>query len=76
MIQANKNEIKQVLLNLFKNSFEAMPSGGAIGIETRAMNENGMAFAQILFRDTGPGVSDANPGNIFLPFYSTKKARK
>jgi two-component system C4-dicarboxylate transport sensor histidine kinase DctB len=25
------------------------------------------------FQDTGPGISDENPQNIFLPFYSTKK---
>lgn len=73
IVRANRHEIKQVLLNLLKNSFEAMPSGGEIAIHTRQITENGSQLAQITFQDTGPGISDANPNNIFLPFYSTKK---
>jgi signal transduction histidine kinase/ABC-type multidrug transport system ATPase subunit len=72
-IKANKNEIKQVILNLLKNSFEAMPSGGEIYIETTQITENGSNLVQIIFKDTGPGICDENPNNIFLPFYSTKK---
>ena len=37
--KANKTEIRQVMLNLLKNSFEAMPYGGAIQIQT-GMNES------------------------------------
>ena len=76
MVQANKHEIKQVLLNLLKNSFEAMPSGGSILIETRHVRDHDAAAAQIAFTDTGTGISDENPNNIFLPFYSTKKGIK
>ena len=72
-IRANKNEIKQVLLNLLKNSFEAMPAGGEIFLITALLSENGAPRVQLTFRDTGPGIGDANPNNIFLPFYSTKK---
>lgn len=73
LIKANKHEIKQVILNLFKNSFEAMPAGGKIFITIRQQIEGGIPYAQILFQDTGPGICDDNPNNIFLPFYSTKK---
>ncbi|PID57072.1 histidine kinase [candidate division KSB3 bacterium] len=76
MIQANKNEIKQVLLNLFKNSFEAMPSGGEITITTEGLHENGRNVARISFQDSGLGIDDDNPNNIFLPFYSTKQGSK
>ena len=72
-IRANRNEIKQVLLNLFKNSFEAMPSGGEIFINTGLLRDQGAKLVQIRFKDTGPGICDDNPMNIFLPFYSTKK---
>jgi signal transduction histidine kinase/ABC-type branched-subunit amino acid transport system ATPase component len=75
-IRANKNEIKQVILNLLKNSFEAMPSGGDIYIETFKIRENGSNFVQMRFKDTGPGICDENPNNIFLPFYSTKKGQE
>ncbi|PIE31862.1 histidine kinase [candidate division KSB3 bacterium] len=73
IIRANKNEIKQVLLNLFKNSFEVMPSGGKIFIHTLLVQQDGVSVVQIQFQDTGPGIVDDNPSNIFLPFYSTKK---
>ena len=72
-IPANKNEIKQVLLNLFKNSFEAMPSGGEIFIETAPILHDDRHMIQIRFQDTGHGIDDDNPDNIFLPFYSTKE---
>lgn len=72
-IRANKNEIKQVILNLLKNSFEAMPAGGEIFITTLLTYQNGANVVQLTFKDTGPGIGDDNPNNIFLPFYSTKK---
>ena len=75
-IKGNKNEIKQVILNLLKNSFEAMPSGGEIFIDTAIVYEQDTNFVQMTFRDTGPGICDeGNPNNIFLPFYSTKKGQ-
>ena len=75
-IQANKNEIKQVILNLLKNSFEAMPAGGTIQIETTQTTENGQTFVQITFQDTGAGIPEAHLNDIFLPFYSTKRGEE
>lgn len=75
-IRANKSEMKQVILNLLKNSFEAMPSGGDIFIKTMLMTKNGSDFVQLTFQDTGTGICDKNPNNVFLPFYSTKKGQE
>ena len=72
-LNANMNEIKQVVLNLLKNSFEASDGGGVIGIQTSSVNMDGRPFACIVFKDDGIGIDDENPDNIFLPFYSTKK---
>jgi signal transduction histidine kinase len=72
VLNANMNEIKQVVLNLLKNSFEASDSGGLIHIETSSVNIDDKPHACILFRDNGIGIEDENPDNIFLPFYSTK----
>ena len=75
-LTVNRNEIKQVILNLVKNSFEAMPGGGQISIETsRALDERGRPCASIVFSDTGPGIPDANLTNVFIPFYSTRKGK-
>jgi signal transduction histidine kinase/ABC-type multidrug transport system ATPase subunit len=76
LIRANRHEIKQVILNLLKNSFEAMPSGGEIFIKTTQITEDGAEFVQMIFKDTGPGIYDENPANVFLPFYSTKKGQE
>jgi len=76
LIRANKHEIRQVILNLLKNSFEAMPAGGDIFIKTALRRQTAGDAVQLTFQDTGPGISDDNPNNIFLPFYSTKKGTK
>jgi PAS domain S-box-containing protein len=72
-VHANKTEIQQVLLNLFKNSFDAILGGGQIFVQTSRFHENGSQFIRMTFSDTGPGICDENLNNIFLPFYSTKK---
>lgn len=73
IVPLNQTEFKQVLLNLIKNAFEAMPDGGKINIITDIVTEDDKEEAEIQFGDTGKGISDVNPDNIFLPFYSTKK---
>ena len=75
IVRANKNEIKQVLLNLFKNSFEAAGEAGAVRVAAETVRKNGAAFSRILFRDDGCGVPEENPGDVFLPFYSTKSGK-
>jgi signal transduction histidine kinase len=72
-LNANVNEIKQVVLNLLKNSFEASDDGGRICIHTSCLEIDDMPFACISFKDDGLGIEDENPDNIFLPFYSTQK---
>jgi len=75
-LTVNRNEIKQVILNLVKNSFEAMPGGGDIRIDTaRTTDEQGRPCAAIVFTDTGPGIPETNLTNVFIPFYSTGKGK-
>lgn len=70
-ITIHQNEFKQVMLNLFKNSIEAMPDGGHINIQTcQEFKKNANNF-RIIFRDTGIGIPENV--NLFSPFYSTKK---
>jgi signal transduction histidine kinase len=59
-----------------KNSFEAMPAGGNIRIETmRTLDEQGKMSVKLMFIDTGPGIQDSNVTNVFIPFYSTRKGK-
>jgi PAS domain S-box-containing protein len=70
----NANEVKQVLLNLVKNSFEAMPGGGTITVSVAEEQVDGIPAALVRVEDDGPGIAAVNPSDVFLPFYTTKKA--
>ena len=61
-------QIRQVLINLFKNAMEAMSQGGTLTIATRTEGAN----LEISLQDTGEGISPEVMANIFQPFYTTK----
>ncbi len=63
-----EGEISAVLLNLIKNSIEAMPQGGTLSIETRNVPEG----VCILIADTGIGMDEETRARIFQPFFTTK----
>jgi two-component system sensor histidine kinase HydH len=67
-VEADPNQIKQVLLNLIKNSLEAMDSGGQITLAT------GTGPNQVWFsiQDTGAGMTEEVLESIFNPFFTTK----
>ena len=67
----NENEIKQVFLNLIRNSYDATEGKGDIVITLN----NFISWVEIIYEDNGPGIPDENMSNIFLPFFSTKKER-
>jgi len=70
-------QIKQVLMNLLVNAYQAIEecveagsaTGGVIEITTRE-KEDGI---EIAIRDTGAGIAEANIQRIFDPFYTTKE---
>jgi PAS domain S-box-containing protein len=65
----DKDKIRQVLLNLIKNSIESLNTDGLIYI-TVSQNE---IETHILVSDNGPGVEKEDQQKIFEPFYTTKK---
>ncbi|MFP4430722.1 MAG: ATP-binding cassette domain-containing protein [Spirochaetaceae bacterium] len=74
-VLANRTEVKQVVLNVLKNSIDVMPNGGSISINSRSDSDKSSGVVNLTFRDTGPGIPTANPNDIFLPFFSTKTAK-
>jgi len=68
-IQADKNRMKQVLLNLFMNAVEAMPNGGILSVGTE-LSDGG---TYIKVSDTGTGIPQETLQKIFEPFYTTKQ---
>lgn len=70
----DRQQIKQVLLNLFLNAMEAMAhAGGRLTVQTHRLTKpTGDAWAQIEITDSGPGIAPADLEHIFDPFYTTK----
>lgn len=68
-----RDQMKQVILNLVKNSLEAMPHGGEIHIRTYRDIDKSLAI--MTFEDDGPGIDAVNPSDVFTPFYSTRTDR-
>jgi len=62
----------QMLMNLAINSRDAMPTGGALVIQTRREG----AAIQLRVHDTGAGISPDVLPRIFEPFFTTKEAGK
>ena len=83
IIEADEQQIEQVLLNIYINSGQAMPNGGKIRLETsNILLDNAQCkpykakpgtYAKILIADTGTGIDQATCKRIFEPFFTTKE---
>jgi signal transduction histidine kinase len=68
-VMADPGQLKQVLLNLLKNSMEAMDSGGEITLSSGAEGP----YVWFSVRDTGCGMPPEVLEKIFDPFFTTKE---
>lgn len=70
IVNADEDQIQQLILNLVMNALDAMPAGGSLEcrIETA---ENG--FVQLRVSDSGPGIPVDLLPRLFDPFISTKE---
>ncbi|MEK4711495.1 two-component system sensor histidine kinase NtrB [Sporosarcina sp. FSL K6-5500] len=68
IIRGNEDGMKQVFINLFKNSCEALVKNGIITIVVKFQDER----VTIFIRDNGPGMNTETIDNLFEPFYTTK----
>jgi signal transduction histidine kinase len=71
-IQANYEEVKQALLNIVKNGFEAMAEGGEFTVTTTFKPDPNPGWVEITFSDSGPGIREENKKYLFSPFFTTK----
>jgi len=70
VVDVNKGQIQQVLLNLLLNSTQAMPDGGIITVSIREEEREGAPIVQIDVSDNGPGIPEPIRGRIFDSFLS------
>ncbi|MEJ2431039.1 MAG: ATP-binding protein [Deltaproteobacteria bacterium] len=71
MVRADPDQMKQVFLNLFKNSIEAMSEGGKLEILSRNDGQDKIIGVELV--DTGSGIPMANLQHVFDPYFTTKK---
>lgn len=71
-VQCDKDQLKQVFLNLLQNALDAMGGKGTLSLRTYLASEEEGIWVVAELSDTGGGIpSDVLP-NIFNPFFSTK----
>ena len=71
-ILADENLISQVLINLIKNAIEAIegnPGGKILITADKDVNQQ----TEICVIDNGPGITEENMNEIFMPFFTTRK---
>jgi signal transduction histidine kinase len=72
-IEIDREQIKQVFLNILLNGIEATSENGKITVRTRYfMKPGGDPYTQIEFTDTGCGIPEEYIEDIFNPFFTTK----
>lgn len=70
-IRGDKNLIEQVLINLIKNSVEALEKSASKKINIECFIKNNKTV--IAITDTGEGISKENMDRVFLPFFTTRE---
>lgn len=81
--EVEKQQIEQVLLNMYVNGWQAMPDGGSLhigsSVETSSRNQSTIKtqadkgdYAVITIADTGTGMDNTTLQRIFDPFFTTK----
>lgn len=74
-VSIDRNQMKQVFLNLFHNALQAMPSGGELKLLTRKAVRDGRAWVIASVRDSGEGIPPEYRERVFEPFFTTKSEK-
>jgi Amt family ammonium transporter len=76
-VPMDREQMKQVFLNLMLNAIQAMERGGRLKILTSwrhpPSGDGGRSEVEIMIRDTGLGMSEDIQSKVFEPFFSTKE---
>ncbi|MGN6718060.1 MAG: two-component system sensor histidine kinase NtrB, partial [Candidatus Binatia bacterium] len=67
-VKADRNYLKQLLLNLILNGIQAMPAGGRLSIRADRVKNS----LEISVTDRGIGIKPDQLGKIFDPYFTTK----
>jgi len=73
-IQGDKEQLKQVFLNIINNGCEALEYSETKNITINIRNDENNLVVEVI--DTGCGIPDENMKKLFTPFFTTKKMGK
>ncbi|MBI5524493.1 MAG: hypothetical protein HY910_17850 [Desulfarculus sp.] len=68
-VQADPDQLRQVLVNLVVNALEALDGRGRLLIQAQAKKER----VEVKVSDNGPGLPPGDPQQVFDPFFSTRE---
>ena len=73
-VTVDKEQMKQVFINILLNAIQATPEKGTILVATRKIvkSNGGPGFVQVEISDTGIGIPEEELDKIFTPFFTTR----
>ncbi len=74
-IQADRDQFKQVLLNVMQNAIEATSLGGLITVSLAQLAHGVEQGLEIAVTDQGSGISPVHLPHVFEPFFTSGKPR-
>jgi signal transduction histidine kinase len=75
-VQADRQQLRQIFLNLLTNASDAMPGGGKLRIQVQKAELRDAQAVVIEFKDTGKGIAAADLEKVWEPFFTTKPGGK
>jgi len=74
-LQADRDQLKQVILNILQNAIEAMPTSGTLRVSIREEPYEKEPGVRLRVADSGKGIDPNVLSRIFDPFFTTGKHR-
>jgi signal transduction histidine kinase len=74
VVQADGDQLVQVLINIVLNAIQATPENGSVKIKLSRVVEDEGLFCEVSVADSGPGIPIEMRESIFNPFFTTKEA--
>ena len=73
-VDADAEQIQQVLVNLTLNALDVMPRGGVLELDVgQTHTPDGRTWLEVKVMDSGPGITDDMKPRLFQPFVSSKE---
>lgn len=74
LARADRDSVKQILFNLWKNAAEAAPAGSRVVTSTAArIEQGGRRYAEIRVADTGPGLPPEVMQSLYRPLETGRR---